>query len=57
MSYFCYTTIFATRDRQEILDEWQIPYSVDADLCFCFKNDQDKQTAIKILKAALELEE
>lgn len=47
--------IFATKERQDILDEYGIRYSVDQDLNFVFRSDADEKQAIKILKAALVL--
>ena len=47
--------IFATKERQDILDEYGIRYSVDQDLNFVFRSDADEKRAIKILKAALAL--
>ena len=46
------TTIFATKERQEILSSAGINYAVDMDLYFVFENSQDRAKAYKILEAA-----
>lgn len=47
--------IFATQARQEILDSSGIKWRIDENLNFCFDTTSDKEKAIKVLKAALEL--
>ena len=47
--------IFATRDRQELLDTFGVKYAVDTDLCFVFKSAKDEEKAIKVLECACEL--
>ena len=49
------TTIFTTKERQEILSSAGIDYAVDMDLYFVFENSQDRTKAYKILKDACEL--
>lgn len=49
------TDIFATRERQEILDEHGVKYFVDLELNFSFRNTEVKERAVRILEAALEL--
>lgn len=49
------TTIFATKERQEILSSAGIHYAVDIDLYFVFENSQDRAKAYKILEDACEL--
>lgn len=55
MGFYSATTIFATKERQEILTAAGIDYAVDLDLYFIFKNSQDRVKAYKILDAACEL--
>lgn len=47
--------IFATAERQKILDNYGIKYCVDQDLNFYFRNKDDEKRAIKILKEWLVL--
>ena len=47
--------IFATKARQDILDDYGIKYKVDQDLNFYFPNVSDEKKAIKILRGHLEL--
>ena len=49
------TEIFATKERQEILDSYGIKYKVDQNLNLWFESESEKKKAIKILKVALEL--
>ena len=49
------TTIFATKERQEILSSAGINYAVDIDLFFVFENSQERAKAYKILKDACAL--
>ncbi len=49
------TEIFASKERQEILDQYGIKYKTDQELCFCFDSESEKQKAIKILKEWLVL--
>ena len=47
--------IFATAERQKILDSYGIKYCFDQDLNFVFKSESDRKRAIKILKEWLVL--
>lgn len=47
--------IFASKERQDILDSYGIKYCFDQDLNFCFKSEADEKRAIKILKEWLVL--
>lgn len=47
--------IFATKERQELLKDWDIEYAVDTELCFIFKSSKDEELAIQILECACEL--
>lgn len=47
--------VFATEERQKILDSNGIKYKVDQDLNFCFVTKSDEKKAIKILKGWLAL--
>lgn len=47
--------IFATQERQEILDECGIKYKVDEELNFVFNSNADEKKAIKILKETFTL--
>lgn len=47
--------IFATKERQEILDAHGIKWKFDQDLNFVFESETDKKKAIKILKGHLEI--
>lgn len=47
--------IFASEERQKILDMYGIKYCTDQDLNFFFKSESEKKKAIKILKAHLVL--
>ena len=47
--------IFATKERQEILDEHGIHWRFDLDLNFVFDSESDERKARKILKNALVL--
>lgn len=49
------TEIFATKERQKILDTHGIKYKVDQDLNLWFETETEKKKAIKILERALEL--
>ena len=49
------TEIFATKERQKILDIHGIKYKVDQDLNLWFETESEKKKAIKILKGNLEL--
>ena len=49
------TEVFATKERQEILNECGISYAVNQDLNFVFKNETQKNDALRILKDACEL--
>lgn len=49
------TEIFATKERQKILDSHGIKYKVDQNLNLWFESESEKQKAIKILKGNLEL--
>ena len=49
------TEIFASEERQKILDEYGIKYCTDQELNFYFRSETDKNKAIKILKAHLVL--
>ena len=49
------TEVFATRERQEILNECSVSYAVDQDLNFVFKSETQKNDALRILKDACEL--
>lgn len=55
MAYKALTEIFATKERQEVLDMFGIKYAVDTELNFCFENEENKKRAIKVLEDALEL--
>lgn len=45
--------IFATKERQEALDEAGIKWKFDQDLNFYFYTGSDERKAIKVLKAML----
>lgn len=47
--------IFATKERQELLDAYGIHWCFDEDLNFVFDNASDEKRAYKILKSALAL--
>lgn len=47
--------IFATKERKEILREFNIRFYVDQDLNFVFRSKEDEKKAAKVLKAACEL--
>lgn len=47
--------IFATKERQEILDAYGFKYKVDEDLNFVFNSQADEKKAVKILKEEFEL--
>lgn len=47
--------IFASEERQKILDQYGIKYKFDQDLCFCFDSESVRRKAIKILKEWLVL--
>lgn len=49
--------IFATKERKEILREFNIRFYVDQDLNFVFRSKEDEKKAAKVLKAACELQE
>ena len=49
------TEIFATKERQKILDSYGIKYKVDQNLNLWFESETEKKKAIKILKGNLEL--
>ena len=49
------TEIFATKERQKILNSHGIKYKIDQDLNLWFECESERKKAIKILKAALEL--
>lgn len=51
------TNIFATKARQNILDECGIKYKVDMELNFVFNTKADYEKAVNILENALELDE
>ena len=55
MAYTATTEIFASSERQKILDDFGIKYAVDIELNFMFENQSDKIRAIQILENALEL--
>lgn len=55
MAYTASTEIFATKERQEVLDMFGIKYAIDTELNFCFENAEIKKRAIKVLENALEL--
>ena len=50
-----HTDIFATRERQEILEWGGIRFAVNDELNFCFHSERDKVTAEKIMRNALVL--
>ena len=47
--------IFATEERQKILDEAGVKYQVDQNLNFYFSKISDEKKAIKILRGCLAL--
>jgi hypothetical protein len=47
--------IFATKERQEVLDEFGIKYAIDTELNLIFKSEKDEERAIKVMKNALVL--
>lgn len=47
--------IFATKERKEILREFNIRFYVDQDLNFVFRSKEDEKKAAKVLKAVCEL--
>ena len=47
--------IRANAERQEILDDNNIPYAIDEDFYFFFKCPKDADRAIAVLTAALAL--
>lgn len=47
--------IFATAERQKVLDDFNIKYKVDINLNFVFETESEKNKAVKVLKGALEL--
>ena len=47
--------IFATKERKEILREFNIRFYVDQDLNSVFRSKEDEKKAAKVLKAACEL--
>lgn len=55
MSYHVSTEIFATKERQEVMDDFGIKYAVDLELNFMFENEAVKKKAVKLLKDACEL--
>jgi hypothetical protein len=47
--------IFATEERQKILDESGVEYKIDHELNFYFSKRSDEEKAIKILRGHLAL--
>lgn len=47
--------IFATAERQEVLDDFGVKYTVDQDLNLCFDSESERKKAVKILRGALVL--
>ena len=49
------TNIFASEERQKVLNEFGIKWKFDQDLNFIFDNKDDEKRAVKVLRDALEL--
>lgn len=49
------TSIFASKERQKVLDECGIKWKFDQDLNFVFDSKDDEKKAVKALQNALEL--
>ena len=49
------TNIFASKERQKVLNECGIKWKFDQDLNFVFENKDDEKKAVKVLRNALEL--
>ena len=47
--------IFASKERQKVLDKCGIKWKIDQDLNFVFYNKDDEKKAVKALQNALEL--
>ena len=47
--------IFATKERQDILDGYGIKYKIDYELNFHFDKTSDEERAIKVLRGHLAL--
>lgn len=47
--------IFASTDRQKVLNECGIKWKIDQDLNFVFDSKDDEKRAVKVLRNALEL--